>query len=133
MIAGKKMILVEITVYKIPHNYSFLCELISTKFWKYRCFSKVTKLHHICTLHVRIKFNITHRKLTVIANYYKYNRIWPLNIINELQISIVLSIRLSASWSEHANTHSSLFTNSAQIITFFSLNADRRILWSHKG
>lgn len=62
---------------------------------------------------------ITHRKLTVIANYYKYNRIWPLNIINELQISIVLSIRLSASWSEHANTHSSLFTNSAQIITFF--------------
>lgn len=132
MIAGKKMILVEITVYTIPHNYSFLCELISTKFWKYRCFSKVTKLHHICTLHVRIKFNITHRKLTVIANYYKYNRIWPLNIINELQISIVLSIRLCILIWACQYTFQLIYKFSTDY-NFFSLNADRRILWSHKG
>lgn len=75
MIAGKKMIFVEIIVYIILYNYLFFCELISIKFWKYRCFFKVIKLYYICILYVRIKFNIIYRKLIVIVNYYKYNRI----------------------------------------------------------
>lgn len=66
MIAGKKMIFVEIIVYIILYNYLFFCELISIK---------VIKLYYICILYVRIKFNIIYRKLIVIVNYYKYNRI----------------------------------------------------------
>lgn len=94
-------------------------------------FPKVTKLHHICTLDLGIKFNITNRKLAVIAHFHKYKKVWPLIVIKELQISIVLSIWLGTSRSEHAHKHFS-FLQIQHSITFFLLNSDKSILLSNK-
>lgn len=128
MIAGKKMILVEITVYTIPHNYSFLCELISTKFWKYRCFSKVTKLHHICTLHVHYTQKIdSDSKLLQIQQdlTLKYHQ-WASNFhcpVHQTQCILIWACQYTFQLIYKFSTD----------YNFFSLNADRRILWSHKG
>lgn len=77
------MIFVENIVYIIIYNYLFFVNWLVLSFGNIGVFFKVIKLYYICILNVRIKFNIIYRKLIVIVNYYKYNRIWFLNIINE--------------------------------------------------